>query len=588
MRRFSFATATAALLLLAGCSMSEQNQEMKAGARIKAVKVHFTTRATDTKTAFEGFDEASSTYPVSWTGNDQFIAMSMNFAGPVEAEVIRDRNASGKADFTATFEDSGSPYRFLAISPLSAVRTMSGSRESWNVTIPTVQTPKADGLSCDEAAMILWAKTGTFTTIPEMPIELQFEHMTAYCRLVLKNLSAALASNNASGASVKSVDVTYSIPVAGDFFIDAENGGIQAKEASHTITIMPAVEDLSQPTDIWFALAPCTLDGATVKVSVNTDKGSLAREYTFGQRTYAAGSVNKLTLDMTRNTSFDPHVVTKEETVFELVKSINNLAQNDEVIFADAKVPLFAMTGTASTSGIASVAKDAANGFIYDPEDGYIRLPEGSDVAVLKIAGKTSSAISFSCGTSYLGYTGSNKTYMLSFSTSPTQFTTSIAQDGSARLSYVKGRTAVYVFHNETDFNLGSSSETTIAIFKKKNITTTSSIDPDNDPILLEEQYGAYLTSGNTVHIPRTSQLSRETAASNVTFAILFPAGNRILEFDGIPAGAVKGDSFTLRLTHIEGRKRTSLGSFEVSVIKEEGASLWLSDFKGNGFIVKR
>ena len=125
--------------------------------------------------------------------------MSLNLAAPVGADVNKNAEVSRNADFTATFVDDGGPYTFYALSPVSASSTVSASRSSWAVNVPAVQIPAADGLSCDESAMVLYSVSEEVETLPEGPIELQFRHALTYCRLGLKNLDAALKEIKASG-----------------------------------------------------------------------------------------------------------------------------------------------------------------------------------------------------------------------------------------------------------------------------------------------------------------------------------------------------------------------------------------------------
>lgn len=593
MKRLNIYSALAALaaVALSACSVQEKSDTSLGVEAGPTVTVNFTTSSPQTKTAFG--EQESDSFPAFWTSNDETISMSLNFGEPVEASVVKDSEVSRKADFTATFADTGKPYVFYALSPISAVNALSSSRESWAVNIPTVQTPKADGLSCDEAAMILYSKSESVDAIPEGPIELSFAHATAYCRLDLRNLGQAFQTNGVENAVVTSVDVTYSIPVAGSWYLDPATGAMEEKEASYTISLNPSIEDLSQPTDIWYAMAPCTLDGQTVKVSVNSAAGSIVREYTFGTRTYASGTVNKLSLDMTRNTQFVEYSVATEETVYQLVTSLSDLSANDEIIFVDAKSPSYAMTATNDgTSGVVSVAKDAATGFTYSSTDGYIRLPEGSVAAVFTVASKSGSSLTFKTGTKYLTRVVSGSSHYLSVGTSSYQFTTAISE-GAASLSYKSGsgKTTYSVYHNGTRFAMNTSTSSVIkelAIYKKTTVTNNSNADPSEDPVLESEQYGAYLSSGTAAHQPGVSQTSRDYAASSVVFSILFPEENAVLEFSGIPAAAAKGDAFDLVYTKINGRKKTVVGTYSVSVIKEEGAKLWLSDLYGNGFIVKR
>lgn len=576
---------------LASCAMAEQNTDADMHkSETKSIRVNFTTGTdTETKAAFGEFNDGTSSYPTFWTESDNFIAMTLDYAGIVEADVTINPGNNGRAEFSASFEDSGAPYQFFALCPLSAADAASASRGSWAVTIPTVQTPKDDGLSCDEAAMLLYAKSGSLETLPSTPISMKFSHITTYCRLTLKNLAASFESFSVTDPSVKSVDLIFSVPVAGEWYVNASDGTLEAKEASHTITVRPTVTDLTQPVEMWLALAPCTLDGATVKVSVNTDKGSLSRSYTYGTRTYAAGAVNKLSLDMSKNASFDEYAVATEETVFELVTSLSALSQGDEVIFANSSTPSYAMTSTVSSpNGITSVAKDAGDGFTYDTDDKYIRLPENSKVMVMTVSSKSGSDLKFKYGSQYLYRDAPTQDHNLILSSTDFAFTTAIS-GGNAQLTYKSksGKTTYCIYYGSGYFNIKTTSAS-IAIFRKKTVTTTSGIDPESDPVLEQEQYGAYLSDRTICHTPGLTQLSREYSGSTLTFAILFPTDNEVLEFNGIPSSVTKGDVFNLDVRVKAGGSDTAVGTYGVTALREDGARVWLSDFNGNGFIVKR
>ncbi|MBR6054402.1 MAG: hypothetical protein IKP46_03580 [Bacteroidales bacterium] len=115
-------------------------------------------------------------------------------------------------------------------------------------------------------------------------------------------------------------------------------------------------------------------------------------------------------------------------------------------------------------------------------------------------------------------------------------------------------------------------------------------MDMSNDIVLTYWEYGAYLTSANLVYNPTTDQISREysTDGNSLTFGIIAPEEEQVVEFSGIPSETALGESFTLGLTFISGITTEIEKTYQVFVLKEEGHTLWLSDGKGNGFIVKR
>lgn len=211
---------------------------------------------------------------------------------------------------------------------------------------------------------------------------------------------------------------------------------------------------------------------------------------------------------------------------------------------------------------------------------------------VMTVESKNFSSLTFGYGSKYLSNTTSGSGHYAALSTSPKTFMVEIS-NGAASISYKSssGKTTYSYYCTNSFFKIFSSTsgvKKNLAIYRKKIVSSTGGVDPDDDPVLGYTQYGAYLIDGRTVHIPGLTQLSREYGSEGVTFAILFPSYNAVLEISGIPTDAAKGDSFSIIPIKIEGRRKSILGTYEVTVVREEGPTLWLSDFKGNGFIVKR
>lgn len=591
--------AAIAAYIATGCQVEERFLQAIKAPDTNQITVNFTASENLTKAAFGEFDESTQKYPTFWTAADTEICMSLNMDEPIVGEVIKTDEISATADFVGTFNDTGAPYKFYALTPSSVVNGISESRSSWSVTIPTIQTPKADGLSCDENAMLLFAESDVLDALPESTVRMHMRHVPAYCRLALKNLDVAFTSNGIADPVVKSVDVSYSTPVAGNWYINVSDGSLEAKDASHTITIRASVSDLSQPTDLWFALAPAVLDGQKVKVTVNTDKGSLSREYTYGTRTYVAGTINKLSLDMTKNSTFTAASYTFDETVYELVTSVNSLSVNDEVIIVDSPIPELAMSKTFSSTAYESVMVDAADGFTYSESDGYVRLAEGSNAMVWTISSKSGNSVTFKSGSSYLAKTGSGtSTYFTTVTNSSRAQAFTLYDFNDAQFAaYCTSKSGSTTYYHSIAVSTANrfflytatgGNVAAISIFKKKNVTTTVGFDLDSDPILENSIYGAYLSGTSILYVPGTTQLSREYDGDDVTFSILKPSENTVVEMSGIPSNAMKGDTFSLVVRQIKGSKTTSIQTYNVTVVMEEGPKLWLTDLGGNGFIVKR
>ena len=70
-------------------------------------------------------------------------------------------------------------------------------------------------------------------------------------------------------------------------------------------------------------------------------------------------------------------------------------------------------------------------------------------------------------------------------------------------------------------------------------------------------------------------------------FSIITPADGSVVEMAGIPADAMVGDSFTLSYSSLSTLASVS-ENYRVSVVKEDGALLWLQTQTGDRFIVKK
>lgn len=120
------------------------------------------------------------------------------------------------------------------------------------------------------------------------------------------------------------------------------------------------------------------------------------------------------------------------------------------------------------------------------------------------------------------------------------------------------------------------------------NMASAAQVPAMADDVLRYDVYGAYIPGKPMLYEAATDQLSREYEADGtVTFSLLDPLQDGYVEFSGIPADAALLDTFTLGVRSLSRGETAFEDSFEVSVVKEEGAVLWLSDGT-NGFIVKR
>ena len=133
------------------------------------------------------------------------------------------------------------------------------------------------------------------------------------------------------------------------------------------------------------------------------------------------------------------------------------------------------------------------------------------------------------------------------------------------------------------DFTSGKIIRFSVNMAQAAEIPVASTSD-----VLDYDVYGAYIPGNPLLYDASADQLSREYGEDGtVTFSLLDPGQDAFVEFSGIPQQAAYGDSFTLTVLYRAKGTADFDASYDVTVVKEEGARLWLSDGE-NGFIVKR
>ena len=255
----------------------------------------------------------------------------------------------------------------------------------------------------------------------------------------------------------------------------------------------------------------------------------------------------------------------------------------EEVVFLDqTAAPGYAMT-------LNQVAKKGltvtAEGFSVQGDEVKVT---GEDILVLTVDSAEGSSVKFRTADGlFLGRPTSSEgavDYLALGKMGAFTATVSIA-DGVARVNYPGYRKNYYVTLTGAYFNV-SEEEATCALFRKTGATGG---DLASDPVLRFDRPGAYLAGGNYVYDRTRDQLVREYADDGTaTFRIIDPLSEKMLTFSGIPVLAAPGDVFTLQLVYQERVSEVLNRAYKVTVLREDGSRLTLSDGLGNGFIVKR
>ncbi len=546
-------SALTALTVLAGCR--NQEQEIQDPSSLKTVRFHAETA--ETRTAFA--EAVNGVYETRWTGNDSEILLSLNY-GKAEKSAVKVSADGRTASFEAAFDASAAsaPYTFYAVSPASAARAISPSRKAWSVSIAADQTPSA--LSVDEAAQLLVAKSAAGAKLPE-EVALHFSHLTAYGRISLRNLELG-------DAKVQKVDLTFSTPVVGEWYW-GEDGSLTSNGDSHTITLHTDAAD-----DLWFACAPVDVSGQTLKLVLFTDHGNMEKEITFPEgRSFASGKVARFSVDMAG-------VEFQKGIVFVPLTDVSLLKEGDTYLILSAdgayalgpqassgteyreRVPVSVKDGILVNPGDATLLElrrgSSTGTWSFHTDSGYLAADKTDD-ALRTIAGRSNFSsweISISGKEAKLKAQKGESTY-LRYSSSSSRFTcysSATAQKG-------------IILYRMADAEVGAV---------------------EDDPLTANSEYGSYMKGAERTYVKGVDQLVRSYPDGKLEFVILNAPGKEQMVISGFDPNLRKGDRATVSVQYRKGFDKLLEETYLLTVVKEDGPTVWLGDGSGQGFILKK
>lgn len=422
-----------------------------------------------TRTVFGTPDGTS--LPTLWTTNKK-VGISLNFADAKQSTEPIVSNDGTSASFSVDIENGegvSAPYVFYAVSPSTALISMSSTHKSTQVDISASQTPLDN--SVDEGAQVLVAKYDAGNTFPTSSITMDFAHLTAYGKMSFSNLSLA------NGETVASVALTAAENWVGRYYYYFEDNGtndagdLVENSASKTLTLTT-----NKTTDIWFACAPVDLGGKKVNVVITTNTGTTySKEITIpAGKTFSSGKVNSFKVNM--------NGITADGAVeYELVTNPADLTVGSKVIIAAPGSTASAMSTTqnGNNRGSTSVTKSNNNTVITSPSDA---------VQILTVTpGNKDNTIGFSTGGGYLYAASSDSNWLRTEETlsDESSWTVTIDSDGVATVTAQGTNTRNILRYNGTNnppifscYASGSSVQTKVSIYKLPDniVWTLSSI----------------------------------------------------------------------------------------------------------------
>lgn len=482
-----FSVIAVAAIALTGCNKNETPVDLVQKGVEKSVRFSVKSDNPATKSYFG--EKRANGYPTIWTDSKK-VAISMNYSSKRDADVTP-LTEGLTAQFDATFTDDASgEYSFYALSPSTAAKSISGGTyKSWGVEFPASQIPTET--SVDEAAHILAGKSMTYTgDFPEQ-VEVEFEHIAAYCRFQLKNFRET--------ATIESIDIASDEPFAGRFYYyieDAEQeaGTFKANTTSNNITLnVASLPGINNDKDYWFACKPVDLEGKNLKFTLNTSDGKFVKTITFptGTGNFQKGRVATFKVNM-------EGISPEASKIYRLVTDYTQLTEDTEVIIVAANSD-FAISTTQNSNNRAQAAitKNVEDATVVNPSDAVQRF-------ILEV-GTIENTVAFLCSGGdkdgqYIGSV-SGQNYLRSFAPSADipsgaqSFNITLENDGTATIVGNEGQSRQLRYNTSGLFACYLSGQQPVAIYA---ITVPGSkiVEPVTpDPVI------SYDTNTQTVYI---------------------------------------------------------------------------------------
>ena len=412
------------------------------------VTVKFSADFAETRTSFG--DKTGAGYPSTWSGTET-VAFSLNEANFVSSEVTM---AGATANFDVELTDDGTTegaiYAFSPMGNAAGFKTIYNTYHDVVVTIPTVQTPKAN--SCDESAHLIAAKLEYTDGIPSSG-HLQFAPVAAFGKMTITGFAG----------TIKSVALTASKEIAGSaYFYYNHNGETEETMIPNGGSKTIALNATNVENNVfWFGCIPADLtDGSLTVVITDSEDNTYTKTInpTSEKRlAFAIGRVSNFSVDFTGITA---NTVEWVNNAYNLVRDTANLEVGDKVVIAAA--------GYNKAIGKQGNNNFAATGITKNSNNNTIDFD--SNVTILTVVeGNTAGTFAFMLDEKYLYAASSSSNHLKTQTTNDvnSSFTVTIA-DGVATVKAEMSSNRNWMRYNlDSDlFSCYSSGQKDICIYK--------------------------------------------------------------------------------------------------------------------------
>jgi hypothetical protein len=166
------------------------------------------------------------------------------------------------------------------------------SYNSITLTLPTSQTPTAT--SVDPNAILLLGSVKNLDSQATSTLDMTFNHLTAYGKMTIKNVPAAVIAEGITSVSV-------SVPAGNSYYYYKTDGYSTSGTSSSQVSINTTNLDTSADFTAWFSCIPNSITNANITISITTSANTYSRTINIPEGktlSFTRGHVSSFAVDM--------------------------------------------------------------------------------------------------------------------------------------------------------------------------------------------------------------------------------------------------------------------------------------------------
>lgn len=309
MKKFFILTVAPIATLIAFYSCNKE-VDIDAPEKSKTVSLTINAQAPIETKAVIG-EKVGTSYPVTWNATGETFKV-IEIADPdadgndkyhrydITEYTLSGGNTNASFSVDLTEETTEGKYSYFAISPKSAYSALDvATYNSFTIAVPTSQTPTTS--SVDPSAIVLLGSVKNLDAQATAALDMTFDHLTAYGKMTIKNVPAAIKAEGITSVSV-------SVPAGNSYYYYRTDAYNTSGTSSSQVIINTNNLDTSTDFTAWFSCIPTNISDANITISITTASDTYSRTITIPDGktlSFTRGHVSSFSVDMSTASATD-------------------------------------------------------------------------------------------------------------------------------------------------------------------------------------------------------------------------------------------------------------------------------------------